>query len=369
MLVDRGGLWYRVLVARYGEVAGKLEVGGRSVSTWWRELAKIRDGVEGVGGSWFADSVVCKVGKGTNVSFWKDRWLGKVPLCQRFSRLFDLSLYKSSTVAEMFSLGWEEGGAAWRCRIRLWDWEEEMIGECCHLLDNFVLQTDVVDRWHWLHDVARGYTVRGAYYFLTSQEHHLGDGRGDLVWHSHVPLKVSILAWRLLRDRLPTKNNLLRRGILQQTDIQCVMGCSVEETVPHVFFHCSFFGTLWQHMRQWLRVSGADLYTTQDHFLQFTNVLGSSRTRTSFMQLLWLLGVWVIWNERNHKLFNNGQNSMLDLVEKVKCNSLWWLKANNVTFCFRFSKVVVGPTVVPGYRLTIGFDFCTLTACNFVAPS
>jgi hypothetical protein len=52
MLVDRGGLWYRVLVARYGEKFGRLEVGGRSVSPWWREVAKIRDGVgdaEGVG--------------------------------------------------------------------------------------------------------------------------------------------------------------------------------------------------------------------------------------------------------------------------------------------------------------------------------
>lgn len=27
MLVDRGGLWHRVLVARYGEEAGRLEVG------------------------------------------------------------------------------------------------------------------------------------------------------------------------------------------------------------------------------------------------------------------------------------------------------------------------------------------------------
>jgi len=112
LLVDRGGFWYRFLVARYGEEAGRLEVGGRSVSTWWRELAKLMDGVDSVGGSWFADRVACKVGSGTSTSFWQDRWLGDVPLCRRFSRLFDLSLYKSSMVAEMFSLGWEEG--AWR---------------------------------------------------------------------------------------------------------------------------------------------------------------------------------------------------------------------------------------------------------------
>jgi len=43
--MDRDGFWYRVLVARYGEEAGRLEVGGRSVSSWWREIAKIRDGV------------------------------------------------------------------------------------------------------------------------------------------------------------------------------------------------------------------------------------------------------------------------------------------------------------------------------------
>jgi len=85
-------------------------------------------------------------------------------------------------------------------------------------------------------------------------------------------------------------------------------------------------------MRQWLGVSGADPYTAHGHFFQFTNALGSSRTYTSFLQLLWLLGVWVIWNASNHGIFNNSQISMLDLLENVKCNSLWWLKAHNVTF-------------------------------------
>jgi len=51
LLVDIGGLWYKVLVARYGEEAGRLEVGGQSVSTWWREIAKIRDGVGNDGGA------------------------------------------------------------------------------------------------------------------------------------------------------------------------------------------------------------------------------------------------------------------------------------------------------------------------------
>ncbi|MCI06294.1 cysteine-rich receptor-like protein kinase, partial [Trifolium medium] len=47
---DRGGLWYRVLVARYDEAAGRLAVGGRSDSLWWREVSKIRDGESAEGG-------------------------------------------------------------------------------------------------------------------------------------------------------------------------------------------------------------------------------------------------------------------------------------------------------------------------------
>ena len=273
-----------------------------------------------------------KVGTGTNTLFWQDRWLGDVPLCRHFSRLFDLSLNKSSTVAEMFSLGWEDGGAAWGCRRHLWDWEEEMIGECRHLLDNFVLQTDVSDKWQWLLDIAGGYTVRREYQILTTHAHHIGDGIGDLVWHKQVPLKVSILSWRLLRDRLPTKTILLRRGIIQPTAKYYVAGCENDKTALHMFFHCNIFGALWQHIRNWLRVYGADPYNVHDHLFQFTNALGTSRTHRSFMQLLWLLGVWILWNERNNKLFNNVQTSMLDLLEKVKFSCLWWLKANNITF-------------------------------------
>jgi hypothetical protein len=109
MLVDRDGLWYRVLAARYGEEDGRLEVGGRSGSTWWAEVVKIRDGIRGSDSGWFWESVVRCVGDGEATLFWHDRWCGDVALRERFSRLFDLALNKSITVKDMFSLGWGEG--------------------------------------------------------------------------------------------------------------------------------------------------------------------------------------------------------------------------------------------------------------------
>jgi len=146
MLSDRGGLWYRVLVARYGEEAGRLEIGGRSASPWWREIVKIRDRVGEIDGGWFAERVSKVLGDGTNTFFWLDRWIGDVPLCRRFARLFDLTTSKLSTVANMYALGRGMDGEAWSWRRRLWVWEEEMVEECRILLTNFVVQSNVSDR-------------------------------------------------------------------------------------------------------------------------------------------------------------------------------------------------------------------------------
>jgi hypothetical protein len=66
--------------------------------------------------------------------------VGGVPLCERFGHLFNLAENKSSTVAEMFSSRWKDGGEAWV-------WEEEMLGECQILLLPFAVQAGSPDLW------------------------------------------------------------------------------------------------------------------------------------------------------------------------------------------------------------------------------
>jgi hypothetical protein len=40
MLVEKEGLWYRVLKARYGEDGGRVQDGGRNASSWWRMMCR-----------------------------------------------------------------------------------------------------------------------------------------------------------------------------------------------------------------------------------------------------------------------------------------------------------------------------------------
>ncbi|PNX58581.1 ribonuclease H, partial [Trifolium pratense] len=57
MLVDREGLWFRVLVGRYGVERGRLCVGGTRGSTWWRELASLQDGGGTLDEGWFGGHI------------------------------------------------------------------------------------------------------------------------------------------------------------------------------------------------------------------------------------------------------------------------------------------------------------------------
>jgi hypothetical protein len=129
MLVDREGLWFRVLAARYGVEGGRLRDGGRRGSSWWREIARIREGGD-LGGRWFGEHVSRRVGDGSDTFFWTDPWVDEIPLCERYGRLFDLAETRWCTVAEMFSLGWGAEGDAWVWWRQLRGWEEEDLREC-----------------------------------------------------------------------------------------------------------------------------------------------------------------------------------------------------------------------------------------------
>jgi hypothetical protein len=173
---------------------------------------------------------------------------------------------------------------------------------------------------------------------LTTQDSLIADATRDLVWHKQVPLKVSILAWRLLKDMLPTRMNLFRRGILQAEEGRCVTGCGSEETATHLFLHCEVFGLLWYHVRLCIGVSGVDPHNISEHFFQFTYYTGHSKARRSFLQLIWLLCIWLLWKERNNRLFNNIETPIFQLLDQVKFHSLWWLKARNGTCMHGFQR-------------------------------
>jgi hypothetical protein len=113
--------------------------------------------------------------------------------------------------------------------------EEEILGECQALLHDFSLQDQVPNTWQWQPDPVRGYSVSDAYKLLTTQQNVTLNAAEDLIWHKQVPLKVSIFARRLLRDKLPTKTNLVACNMITPAAHFCVPGCGGVKLAQHLF--------------------------------------------------------------------------------------------------------------------------------------
>ncbi|CAJ2641163.1 unnamed protein product, partial [Trifolium pratense] len=245
---------------------------------------------------------------GVNIS---DSWLGEAAsvLCCKVGKI------------PFLYLGLQIGGDPRRlsfwdpvlCRIknRLSGWKSRFLSFGGRLATS-------LDRWQWQPDPDSGYTVRGAYQLLISHALVTMDAADNLIWHPQVPLKVSILAWRLLRDRLPTRVNLVTRRVLSPTAYTCVFGCGEAESAHHLFISCGFVGSLWDLVRSWIDIPLVEFVSLRDHFIQFTSSAGGSRARRSFLQLIWLVCVWVVWTERNHRLFRGSADMPHVLLDKIK---------------------------------------------------
>ena len=126
-------------------------------------------------------------------------------------------------------------GPAWSWRRSLFAWEEEVVGELKLLLHNVTLQVNKADMLIWNLETSHDYSVRSAYNLLTVQPLAGATVACTSIWNMDVPLKVVLFAWRLFCDRLPTKDNLLRRGVIPNDSRMCVARCGSEETSNHLF--------------------------------------------------------------------------------------------------------------------------------------
>lgn len=276
--------------------------------------------------------------------------MGEAPLKVQFPRLFDLTIDKDALVSDMERRGWADGGGAWVWRRRLLAWEEETVTECATLLSDIVLQDTILDRWRWGLDPTIGYSVKGTYQYLTSSDSTVEQRNSNMVWLKHVPVKVSVFVWRLFRNRLPTKDNLIRRMVLQQEDNGCVGGCGNSDSAVHFILRCVTFGSLWHLIYKWVGISFISPDRVTDHFHQFGLLAGLPRYTHTYLQVIWQSTVWVIWKERNNRIFTNKARDLICLLDSVKFLSFSWLQANLHFTAFSYNDWWRNPLLCMGLR-------------------
>ncbi|GAU47706.1 hypothetical protein TSUD_177110 [Trifolium subterraneum] len=322
LLMEEGPLWRNVLDAKYGGVGrANLSIGrGNHFSLWWKDLVGLGTRSGGVV-DWTQDIFSKKLGCGGSTSFWLDRWVGIVPLCVSFPRLYNLSLQPALKIKDMGE--WVNEIWCWKLKWRrsFFVWEESLYAEllaiiCCAeliaiiaIMRNYLLSiTKEVDSWSFM--LGDLFSVSAFYMYLYNK--FLPPSRVGLnsvntiakVWDSWAPNKVVVFSWQALLGRLPTKENLVKRGIsLEGTMVGCVMCGGGRESEDHLFAACSTTWEVWSKVHRWFGLTTVIPGTIGSLFQGFLPNFRSRKHALKGINLVWHAVMWVIWQSRNERIF------------------------------------------------------------------
>jgi hypothetical protein len=180
------------------------------------------------------------------------------------------------------------------------------------------------------------YSVQSAYSYLTAVDTNISEDFIQFLWLKAVPLKVNIFVWCLFLNRLATKDNLRKRNVLDPTLVACATLCGKEEERDHLFFHCDHYGRFWLLISHWLGIVTVLHGNLHSHATQFCALGGFTKnSRTSFT-VIWISVLFVIWKDRNRRIFQNHFDHLEALLERVKLQTYWCLKANYIMFDFDY---------------------------------
>ena len=171
-------------------------------SLWWWDLKRVCGGSNeeklfDKGSRW-------KIGIGDKARFWVDSWVDENCLANLFPRLYFISSKRR---------GWWCWKFRWRKKS--FEWEREMLLQLTNLLENVRVHNVDLDLWIWLDSHSGAYSRNSAYVhqFQEVESEPLCNTLAE-TWRFKIPSKVAFLIWRVIRDRLLRKENLLKRGIM-----------------------------------------------------------------------------------------------------------------------------------------------------------
>nr|GEU42436.1 RNA-directed DNA polymerase, eukaryota [Tanacetum cinerariifolium] len=121
-------------------------------------------------------------------------------------------------------------------------------------------------------------------------------------WLKIVPIKVNIFAWKLHHDRLPTRANLVRRGVHVHDSFCPVCETDIEEA-SHLFFCCDISKDVTRLIYRWWNISWMQVGTYKEWFVWFNSIRLSTKLK-SLLEGVFLVAWWSIWSFRNKLIFS-----------------------------------------------------------------
>ncbi|GLU01659.1 hypothetical protein SLE2022_189580 [Rubroshorea leprosula] len=347
LVMAEKGLWKKVIEEKYGRVGDPsfnwLRENINFGSSWWRDLSRLND-IEDEKKDWLVDGLELILGEGVDISFWWDKWCGDGCLANKYPRLYLVSAGKDFKIPQMG--GWHNDTWMWSLRWRrpLFCWEEHQELELLKEINEISIVRGRPDQRKWIHSTDGSYTTKSAYQLLI--EDHRNSQQGltlQKAWNPLIPSKISAFSWQLLQGKIPTKDNLLKRGVVQDPgECRCELCGAGEENSSHLFVQCKVARDLWTACYRWW---GIKTVTDKDcfrFFEQHSSVLKTVGMKQGW-ECIWFVVIWSIWMARNGKLFRGKEVDSGRLFELIQIRAFSWIKAKRRDSFFSIADWIQNP--------------------------
>ncbi|XP_058726151.1 uncharacterized protein LOC131597472 [Vicia villosa] len=341
MVKEGPTIWREFLQARYGNLSllNLTEVNAkklRKASIWWRDIlvvGKLKNDENTVVDS-FSSKIEFKVGNGNNTWFWHSRWIGDKSLKEVFPVIYEKSTNKLGKVYDL-----------WCTNPQVWKWDLginrevlitmdgeglEQLKELEEILFEVNLSSDFQDVIKWWPEKDGIFSVKSCYDRYHDPLAQSMVMQVDIlqmlksIWKAATLSKIQVFGWRVIMNRLPTKDQLLHRGVIQASNSVCVLCSNREESILHLFLQCRVSKKIWGDIGLWFgaQVEGSYDYVFQ-HFCWFDEQL-KGRLKKKNRTALWLAVLWAIWKGRNDHCFKEIPFNAEDVVYNAKIFSWMW---------------------------------------------
>ncbi|XP_039026924.1 uncharacterized protein LOC120160623 [Hibiscus syriacus] len=144
--------------------------------------------------------------------------------------------------------------------------------------------------------------------------------RNKVNWHkiiwfpSHIP-KFSMIAWMDILDRFPTRERLSRMCIVN--DCRCVLYNETNETRDHLFSECSFAKSLWSSILNLSQLHVPHM-TWEEKICWASKEWKGKSLLTTILKLAWTSFIYLIWEERNRRIYHRGSREVDQVLSSIK---------------------------------------------------
>ncbi|GJY48407.1 retrovirus-related pol polyprotein from transposon TNT 1-94, partial [Tanacetum coccineum] len=240
---------------------------------------------------------------------------GDIPLCELCPRLFALDSAPNICVAVKMAGPLD---TSFRRSVR-GGVEQQEFSDLSSFLNSVVLSTSN-DRWYFSLSSSGEFSVKDTR--LAIDDLVLPSHSEPTRWVKLIPIKINVFMWRARRGCLPTRYNLVQKGVILEST-SCPVCFSDEEDVHHLLFRCSLSQEVLHRVCRWWEIDFQlwRSFSEWDEWFSSIRLPGSVK---GFLEGVFYVAWWFIWGFRNRSTFDVNKPSRSILFENIVSSSFLW---------------------------------------------